>query len=118
MPTSDLAPPISVSVSHAGPAVVISLRGNADLAPADELGRQLDVATESQPPLVVLDLSHLDFLNSLTLRSFLELRRALARHGGQLRIASPTEQVANVFVQTRIDTIIPLHPTLDDALSA
>lgn len=116
VPASELATPLTVTVERAGEAVVVSLGGAAELSTSDDLACQVEGAAASGPRVLVLELARLQFLNSLTLRVFIELHRAVARAGGQVRIAAPTPYVAGVLAQTAIDRLIPVYGTLEGAL--
>lgn len=118
VPATELATPLTVTVTRTGDAVVVSLSGAAELASSDDLACQVEGAAASRPSVLVLDLARLQFLNSLTLRIFIELHRTVARAGGQVRIAAPAPYVAGVLTQTAIDRLIPVYPTLDEALAA
>jgi anti-sigma B factor antagonist len=118
VPATELATPLTVTVTRADEAVVVSLGGAAEVATSDDLACQVEGAAASHPRVLILELSRLQFLNSLTLRTFIELHRTVARAGGQVRIAGPTPYVAGVLTQTAIDRLMPVYPTLEKALAA
>lgn len=60
----------------------------------------------------------LAFMDSSALSAIITARHAVTRAGGVLTLASPTPVVARVLSLTGTDTIIPVHPALDDALRA
>jgi anti-sigma B factor antagonist len=68
-------------------------------------------------PRVLLDLSPVAFIDSAGLASILSLVKGLPE-GGELRIAGAREAVRAVFRLTRLDKVLPLHETLEDAAAA
>lgn len=86
---------IFVDVSHADGLAVTTVRGEIDIATADELSAALDdVAAEER---VVVDLSAVDFMDSSGLAVL--LRQSMRRRdaGGALQIRRPSESVGRLL---------------------
>lgn len=64
----------------------------------------------------VLDFSRVMFLSSVPLGSIIALNREVHHRGGQLAIVGATPSVRDVFAVTRLDTIMLLCDTIDQAL--
>ena len=60
-------------------AVVLALHGELDLEHVYSFGQTLHRAEKSGPPCIVLDLSRLDFVDSLGIRELLAARRRASR---------------------------------------
>ena len=85
-----------VDVAQVGGIVLTTVRGEIDIASADELGAALErVPTEER---IVLDLSAVDFMDSSGLA--VVLRQAMRRRdaGGELHIRQPSKSVRRLLV--------------------
>ena len=85
-----------------GEKIVISLRGELDIAHVDSAEQQL-TRLESGGKQVVLDLRELQFLDSMGLRLILRADARAREGGAPLRIVKGPEQVQRVFQLTRMD---------------
>lgn len=96
--------------------MIVRLCGDASLTENESLRKALEPALESKPGCVVLDLSALEFINSLGLGALVEFRQELTRHGAQLRLAGATEQIGEILRKTRLVELFPPYPDCDQAL--
>jgi len=71
--------------------------------------------TESQP--VIVDLSQVRTVDSSVLSAILMLRRLLEGQGRVLTIVSDQEGIKTVFRLSKMDMIMPLLPTIEEALA-
>lgn len=95
---------------QAGPGWVIEARGELDqdtLAPLEDA-----LATAAaRHPVVVLDVGAITFGDSSFLNMLLRLHRITA-----LRIAAPGDQLVRLFQLTGADTVLAIHPDVQDAI--
>lgn len=71
----------------------------------------------AQPaPRVVLDMSHVDFLDSSGLGAVVAVMKALGPHRN-LELAGLTPNVAKVFRLTRMDSVFRIHASIGDLSS-
>lgn len=89
------------------------------------LGRELqhlewtvEEIIKAQQNRVVLDMAGVSFIDSAGVGILIGCHGTLARAGGGLRLAAVTERVGEVFAVTRIDSILLIHPSADDAVKA
>ncbi|MFF4316198.1 STAS domain-containing protein [Streptomyces sp. NPDC001507] len=108
---------LSLTCSHTGGVRVLTACGEIDLDSAPQL---LDALTAdgAAAPLTVLDLSDVTFMDSSGINALIAAHHAARRHGGQLRLAAPSPNVAEIFGIVGLPGVIPCHPTLRDALDA
>jgi anti-sigma B factor antagonist len=93
---------LSLETSIDGPAAVVALRGELDLAGAAVLEQELERLEGEFQGAVVLDLRGLDFIDSSGLRVIaVSTQRAHAR-GRRLALVPGAEQVMRVFDITRM----------------
>jgi anti-sigma B factor antagonist len=91
---------------------VVTLGGELDLVNAARVSDTLDSATSGERKVVV-DLTTLSFIDSSGIHAI------LAPRSGQqdIVIVCPPGNVRRVFDVTRIDQVVPLYETLDEALA-
>ncbi|MEW2128566.1 STAS domain-containing protein [Streptomyces sp. NPDC058369] len=96
---------------------ITTLNGTIDLDEQDVLREAL--LPEGEPVLpVVADMRGVTFLDSSGINVLIRVHQQLSEAGFRLRIAAPTDTVRRVLSLVGIDTLIPCHSTLDDALNA
>lgn len=67
---------------------------------------------------VVLDLSHLNFVDSSGLGVMLSCLRSVRERGGDLRLCSMTPTVRSLFELMRMHRVFNIYETKDEALHA
>lgn len=81
----------------------------------DDLAR---LATEPSTVRLVVDLQLVEYLNSHALGRLAALARRCGDAEVDLRVASPSDEIAELFATMRLDTVLAIHATSADALSA
>ncbi|BDZ44828.1 STAS domain-containing protein [Naasia aerilata] len=97
-------------------ATVVRLLGRLNMVSANSLRDTVDDLVEQGSVRIVVDLSEVVFLDSSGLGALIGGVKATRRHGGDLRIAGPTEQVQLVLQLTNMERILAPHPTIESAL--
>jgi len=77
--------------------------------------RMREVLTREKPRYV-LDLQHVDFIDSSGLGAIVAAMKQMPK-GGKLELAGLTPAVDKVFRMTRMDSIFAIHPSADAATS-
>ncbi|WP_405976998.1 STAS domain-containing protein [Streptomyces sp. NBC_00158] len=95
---------------RAGPGWVVETRGELDQDTLPALEEALTAAADRHA-MVVLDASSVTFGDSSFLNLLLRVHRLTV-----LRIAAPGEQLRRLFALTGADTVLSLHPGVQDAL--
>lgn len=94
--------------------IVVGLIGDLDLATAPE-ARQLLLRAVHQspdPPRVVIDLIGVDFLDAVGIGVLLAGVVVCRARGGDLALCRAEPQVLSLLRVTRVDEILPPHPTI------
>lgn len=65
---------------------------------------------------VVIDLSAVTFIDSVFLGAFVVILKRLSSKNGELILAGLQPSVLKLFEMTRMDKIIPIKPTVQEAL--
>ena len=111
---------IELVISQSGPVTIVGLIGDLDLAAAPGARSQLLAAVHEagSPPLVVVDLLGVDFLDAIGIGVLFAGVVVCRSRGGDLAICRPEPQVAAVLRLTRVDEILPLYPGTEGAAAA
>lgn len=104
-----------VQIVPRGSTVVVHLHGDASVEATDRFRSALQPAIAGKPSRVVLDLTLLEFINSMGLGVLLEFRKQLAQFKTELRLAGASQKITEVFKRTRLAELFPMFPTADKA---
>ena len=114
MPIATTAPPaapfaagLEVSVSAEGATTVVALRGEADVATLPALVGAFARLIADGGGDVVVDLAHVEFMDTATIRAVVRARAVLVGDGRQLTVRSPSRiagRVLAVFGLTQLVT--------------
>lgn len=92
---------------------VVFVTGELDLATAPRLDEVLGAVTAEA---VVVDLSGCTFLDSAGIRALMGTARTFAEADRGLRMVTSDAGILRLLEITGVDTLIRVHPSLDDAL--
>ncbi|HEX7307987.1 STAS domain-containing protein [Lentzea sp.] len=93
---------------------VLAVAGELDIDTVPVLSARLD--SDVSGAHAVLDLAHLQFMDSTGLALVLDWHRRLAEAGGQLRIASAQAPVRRLFELADVAEVLSLHSSVDEAV--
>ncbi|MEU0231179.1 MULTISPECIES: STAS domain-containing protein [unclassified Streptomyces] len=97
----------------------MTLQGEIDHTAKDTLTDILVPRNEAAVPLrVVADLTGVTFMDSSGINALILAHQHLTAQQGGLRITGAQEAVGCVLGLIGVDTVIPCHPVLEDALNA
>ena len=99
-----------------GGVAVTRFSGRLDFASAQDARGEFDSAIAAGHRKLVVDLSKVEFVDSAGLGSLIGGMRRARQAGGDLRIASPTEQVKTLLSLTSLDQVLKIHPTIEEAV--
>jgi anti-sigma B factor antagonist len=110
--------PFEISSEPVNGARVVKVAGELDIETHEKLADQL--TGEAQHGAIVVDLSACEFIDSSGIRALLLGRRAAGAEEDSSRfaIAAPSQQVLRILEMTGLDTTVPVHASLDEALAA
>ncbi|BBH70467.1 hypothetical protein ACTI_71520 [Actinoplanes sp. OR16] len=108
---------MNVSVEERPDAVVLAVRGNLDLDSAPSLAGCLDEALSRPEPRVVVDLSGVDFCDSIGLSTFVTGHNRARAAGGWLRIAAPSEFLERLLNTVGLADRLGVYPSVADAVA-
>jgi anti-sigma B factor antagonist len=107
-----------VAIERHGGAVVAHLSGEVDMTNAAWVREELLVSVPNDALLLVIDLDGCRYLDSAAIEVVFDLARRLARRRQELRLVVPaTSPLARVLTLTDVNSVAPIHQTLDSALA-
>ena len=96
---------------------IITLTGQVSIGQGvAELRKALTSASRHRGRRVVVDLGDVPFVDSAGLGELVAGSRQLAQSGGRLCVAAPRAKVADLMDLTRLDDLIPVYATVEEAL--
>jgi anti-anti-sigma factor len=105
---SSVSKPLELRIEHDQQAPRLVVSGELDLATAEDLESQLKALESAEPPVLVLDLRELGFMDSTGLRTVIAADARARDRGGRLVVVRPPEEVERVFRLTRMDEHLEL----------
>lgn len=106
-----------------GDVQVIAVRGELDLHTAPQLEESVEAALESSDPTLAIDLSACEFIDSTGIALIVHAWRQLSEDSdgtpaGRFALCGLSDQVQRLFQITGLESMIPMHNTLEEALAA
>jgi anti-sigma B factor antagonist len=101
---------------ESGRTAVFSVHGELDLHEAPELKGRISFAIDHGARLIVVDLTHVTFIDSMALGVLLSATNRLRPAGGQIRLVVPNPNIRRVFEISQLDRVLTIDATRDEAL--
>jgi anti-sigma B factor antagonist len=109
---------LRTEVSEVKGWTVVTVHGEIDVATSPTLRERLIGLVNRGATRLALDLEAVDFLDSTGLGTIVGLLKRVRTHGGDLRLVCTEARIRRLFEITGLDKAVPLHASLDDAISA
>jgi anti-sigma B factor antagonist len=97
---------------------VVAVTGELELATAPRLRQQVVSLVGDGNARIVLDLSGVEFVDSIGLGVIVSALKRVRAHDGDLVVAGTIPRVQSLFTLTRLDQIIEMYPSVSAALAA
>jgi anti-sigma B factor antagonist len=97
---------------------ILAVTGELELATAPQLRQRVVGLVGAGDIRIILDLSGVDFVDSVGLGVVVAVLKRVRGRGGDLIVAGAVPRVRELFEITRLDQIIDLFAGVDDALVA
>lgn len=102
-------PPFSVSLSRDGGRVVIAVEGELDLAAAPQLRKCLVGLPEDGESGIILDLTHLAFIDSTGLSVLVMAFNRTRAAGGTIVMRNPSQSVMRILEITGLVSVFTIE---------
>lgn len=107
---------LSIDIKSDGDTLIYRLRGSLDLATSPSVRAALMEAASQGKHDIVVDLTHLEFLDSTGLGALIGAHRRALENGGALRLAAGEGAIARLLNITGLIRVFPVYHTLEDAM--
>jgi len=97
---------------------LVKVSGRVDSSNAGELDSALKTTMEDGHHNLVLDLSEVNYMSSAGLRALIAALRECKKHRGDVRIANPSERVAEVLSLAGVDSLFQVYPDTTAAVGS
>ncbi|HEY1597248.1 MAG TPA: STAS domain-containing protein [Thermoleophilaceae bacterium] len=104
----------SVETGSLGDATVVSLSGDLDLSTAKRAEQAIEDAEKASPPVLVIDLRGLSFMDSTGLRVVVSADKRAGRSNRRLVLIQGPAPVRRVFEITRLDERLDIVDTPEE----
>ncbi|MFJ4205023.1 STAS domain-containing protein [Streptomyces sviceus] len=116
---ADRSDQFSVKPEVVDGVLVVTVHGEIDHDVKDALSQALSSEDGMTPSVrIVADLGGVTFMDSSGINVLITAYRRVRQAQGWLRIAGAQESVLRLLRMVGVDTLIPCHPTLEQALNA
>jgi anti-sigma B factor antagonist len=87
------------------------------MAEAEEIRRTLEELAARCAPVIVLDLSEMDFICSVGLGAIITGHLRSRHHQGEIRLVNPQDNIQDLLHTTKLTKLFAIYPTLEQALA-
>jgi anti-sigma B factor antagonist len=102
----------------AGDAVALRLDGRLNMVAAPQLKAAIDDTVDAGKARVVVDLTHVTFMDSSGLGALIGGLKRARQASGDLRIARVSDQVSTVLKLTNLDRVLRPYDSVEAAADA
>ena len=112
-------PEMHISVDRQDDVTVVSIRGSVNMMDVDRFRDQLLEAMKAeQDQDLIVDLSGMDFINSLGLGVLVAVQREMKRQQHRLKLVHPQQSIQKMLETTKLTRIFAIFPDVTAAASA
>lgn len=108
---------VEIRSEHGGDAIVYRLRGSLDLSTAPSLRAALMEAANEGKHDILVDLSHLEFLDSTGLGALIGAHRRATENGGRIRLVVGEGPIQRLLTITGLMRVFAVYAGVDAALN-
>jgi anti-sigma B factor antagonist len=92
--------------------------GKMDIQGINQVGEKFALQIGSSGESTIVDLSGVNFIASLGMRTLISTARSIAHKGGKMVLLSPQSLVKEALHTAGFDSLVPMYTSLDDAVAA
>lgn len=101
-----------------GDITVFRLDGGLGLDNYREFSRRMDALISPEKKKVIIDLNQLTYLSSWGIGILVSVAGKIRKLGGVAKFANLHSEIAGVLHVMRLDKVLDLYPSLDDAVAS
>jgi anti-sigma B factor antagonist len=108
----------ALDVARRGSWTVLTLTGELELATVPQVRQQVVSLVGDRRAHLMVDLSGVDFIDSVGLGLLVSILKRVRSHGGDLLVAGVSPRARALLELTRLDEIIEVYPSVEAAVAA
>ncbi|MFO0829252.1 MAG: STAS domain-containing protein [Phycisphaerales bacterium] len=112
-----MPPAIEIRREVTPDAVILRPEGEIDLARSPELRLKLRTEVDAAPKRLVIDLSRVAYMDSSGVATLVEALTRARGNQTRLVLAELQPKVRSIFSISRLDTVFPIAPSVDAAMT-
>ncbi|MFH1744039.1 MAG: STAS domain-containing protein [bacterium] len=101
-----------------GDVTVVSVPARLDTLLSETLDQMFKDLADEGRFRVVLDCTHLEFLNSIVIGILVSFHQRATKKGGAIKLANVLLPVEDVLRLTKLDQVFRWYPSTDEAIAA
>jgi len=109
---------VTIESRQVGDKTVLQVCGRMDAESTPVFDEQCQSWISRGATALIIDVGALEYVSSMGLRSFMLAGKLLKAKGGSLRVCCQKGLVKQVFEITRLDSVFPMHDSVEAALTA
>jgi anti-sigma B factor antagonist len=103
--------------SEIGDITLLTLKGKlVSLEDVEAMHHAIREALNNNRKKIILDLKNVNWISSLGVGAIMRSMTTAKNNGGDLRLASVSNKIRNIFSITKLDTIFNIYSSLEDAV--
>ena len=109
---------LDISESTREGVTIFSLKGRITAGETNTMRQKVDQAIADGRLNIILDLSHVDYVDSTGLGSMVICYTSLKRHGGALKLVNPNKRNIELLALTKLYTVFEVFTEVNDAVNS
>ena len=105
-------------MSLPSPSNVVALEGQIDLHVSAKVAESIAKRIKEKPARLVVDLSHVNYIDSSGLAVLINGMRDMEEYGGLFILAGVRDEVRPILETARLENFFLIFPSVDQALAA
>ena len=102
-----------------GSIAIINLNGKmVGICEAEELHEEVKSLLNNSTNHIVLNMQNVSWIGSLCIGALMREIISARKNNGDVYLASPSQKVQRLFQITKLDGVVHIYPTVDEAVSA
>ena len=109
---------LQMDVTREDAFTVVRVSGSADITDAERMREELEALVSDEVPLIVLDLSEMDFICSAGLAAIISAHLRGRHHRGQIHMVNPQPSVRELLEVTCLIRLFPIYESIEQAVAS
>ena len=102
-----------------GHVAIINLKGKmAGICEAEELHDEVKSLLKNNTNHIVLNMQNVSWIGSLCIGALMREIISARQKNGDVYLASPSQKVQRLFQITKLDGVVSIYPTVEEAVAA